>query len=348
MPNENKSLNQEPTRFKWANIGIYFSTFAIIILIFAASYAYFRLTTITITLTKIVANLENKFTGVQNNFTILQRSVNDFETTIQKSQELANKQEQILADWQTAQEGNLDKWHIAEAQHLVRLASDHAQLPNAQAITIALLQRASQALQHVKDPQVATLQKTLAADITTIENQPSINVNELYLQLSNVDKQLNQLPLPIMQVKQDSALTEHEKTTTSWWQKGLNRSWQMLKQVVVVHYNGTNTLPLIIPDEKIFLYQNLHAKIENAMWGLLHHNPIVYQSSLQSALDWIQQYFVQDAEITRNVIQNLQLLQKINVQPSIINLSATLQLFDDYVVGGKIPPNPSITNHPLF
>ncbi|OGT43423.1 MAG: hypothetical protein A3F42_03190 [Gammaproteobacteria bacterium RIFCSPHIGHO2_12_FULL_37_34] len=331
MPNENEAVEQKKSPIHWATIGIFFSTLAVVITIFAASYGYAQLTTITITLTKVISSLENELTNTQRNFVSLQQMVNNFATTMQQSAALAHQQEKLLMDWQAAQEGNLDKWYMAEAQHLVRLANDYTPLTNAQTITIALLQRADEALRNVKDSRVVVIQKSLATDIYNLQHSPQVNINTLYVQLANLDKQLNQLPLPIMQLKQESKLSsDMTKTDSSWWQKGLERSWQMLRQIVIVHYNGSHTLPLIIPDEKIFLYQNLHAQMENAIWGLLHNNMVVYQLSLQQAMDWIQQYFVQDAELTKNILQNLQALQKITIQPLTINLTPTLQLFDDY------------------
>ncbi|HLB41486.1 MAG TPA: uroporphyrinogen-III C-methyltransferase [Gammaproteobacteria bacterium] len=340
MPNESKAVIQKQSRVKWVNIGIFFSTLAVIITIFAASYGYTQLAVMTATLAKVISSVENELTQTQDNFVTLHQSVGDLTAVIKKSQELANKQEKILAAWQAAQEGNLDKWYIAEAQYLVRLANDYAQLP-ASPIVITLLQRAEQALQPVKDNRVVTIQRSLASDISSLQNTPPISVHALYLQLSTLDKQLNQLPLPIMQFKPEStSSSDGTKTNVTWWQKGLDRSWQMLKQIVVVHYNGSNTLPLVIPDEKIFLYQNLHAQIENAMWGLLHQDVTVYQTSMQRAIDWIRQYFVQDAEVTQNMLQNLQTLQKINIQPSLTNFSTTLQLFDGYFTEGT----PSFSN----
>src|SRR5438045_770691 len=91
-------------------------------------------------------------------------------------------------------------------------------------------------------------------------------------------------------------------------------------------------LPLILPDEKIFLYQNLHAQLENAMWAVLQQNADIYQSSLKRASAWVQLYFAQDAAQTKIMLQNLEELQKINIQPTSINLAATLQLFDQYFI----------------
>ena len=60
-----------------------------------------------------------------------------------------------------------------------------------------------------------------------------------------------------------------------------------VKQIVVVRYNASTTLPLVLPEEKSFLYQNLHAEMESAMWAVLHRNPSVYQTSLTRLTSWI-------------------------------------------------------------
>jgi len=80
--------------------------------------------------------------------------------------------------------------------------------------------------------------------------------------------------------------------------------------------------------KKIFLYQNLHAQINYAAWGLLHENTAIYAASLAQASNWIKQYFVQDSQTTQFILQQLTELQKINVKPASTTLSNTLQLFD--------------------
>ena len=337
MSNENEPTIEHPPKIKWTTIAVFFSIFVSIVTILVASYLYFQFSATTFYLNKDITRLETKLSNTQSNLNNLQQLISDLALKTQTAQEQANKQEKILADWQAVQTGNLDKWYLAEAAHLVRLANDQAQLFSAQTVIIALLQRAEETLKNVADPRVAPIQKSLALDINNIQNTPAINVDTLYLQLINVDKQVNQLPLPIMQDKSEPQnASGEEKEILPWWQKGWEHFLQALKQIVIVHDNSKNALPLVIPSEKIFLYQNLHAQMENAMWGLLHRDVLIYQLSLQRAMDWIQQYFVQDAEITKNVLQSLQTLQKTNIQPPIINLAPTLQLFDQYFKGNQI------------
>ena len=67
------------------------------------------------------------------------------------------------------------------------------------------------------------------------------------------------------------------------------------------------------------------------MWAVLHRDAAVYQASLNRALAWAQQYFVQDSPETKAFIQNLETLQKIDIQPPTIDLAETLQHFDQYL-----------------
>src|SRR5690606_13655219 len=78
---------------------------------------------------------------------------------------------------------------------------------------------------------------------------------------------------------------------------------------------------------KTFLYQNLQASLQNAKWAVLHQNNDVFQSSLTTSMNWIKQYFVQDATETTTMLDSLAELQKLDIQPATVDLDATLQLF---------------------
>lgn len=168
------------------------------------------------------------------------------------------------------------------------------------------------------------------------EQQPSTAQDqmaaELYKRLISIDNQIDQMPLlapdyPAKSSDKDETPANNNQPA-SWWRVVWDRSWQALRKIVIVRNIGANTLPLIAPEEKSFLYQNLHAQIETAIWGALHHQAAVYQISLARSLTWIQRYFVQDAVETKTILQALQALQKIDVNASSTSqeaVSTTLQ-----------------------
>jgi uncharacterized protein HemX len=98
-----------------------------------------------------------------------------------------------------------------------------------------------------------------------------------------------------------------------------------------VHHQETNdTMPLILPQEKVLLYQNLHAQLDNVIWSLLYRQPIIYDTSINRLITWIQHYFDQSSSQTHSFLSALQYLKTQDIRPVVDNLDTTLQQFDLY------------------
>jgi uroporphyrin-III C-methyltransferase len=328
-----EAVKEPAKRRRRCGKGPFFLIVIMILIVCAFGYGYFQLARVNLSLAQSLTGLQKQSETQQEAITALQTTVTGLGEAEQKSQALVTQQEQLMSEWKAAQKGDLSKWHVAEAQYLVRLANDTLQFEHNSVLALVLLKRAEQIMQSLQDPALLELQKSLAADIANVQATPEINMTSLYVELSGLDAQVDQLPLPINPLKENTATTTTPAAIPagqSWWRTGLDRSWQALSKIVIVRYNGANALPLVLPEEKIFLYQNLHAQLEGAMWGVLHRNAEVYQASLARAISWVEHYFVQEAPATQHVLASLKNLRAVNIQPSVINLSATLQLFEGY------------------
>lgn len=318
---------KKTSHFHWEWVAIIFCLLGIIGVGGAFGYFYLQLSQATFSSAKNVTHLQNTLTRTQNEIIVLQQAA-------QKSQALSQQQEQIIADWRAAQKGDLDKWHVAEAQYLVKLANDHLQFTHDVAMAKVLLERADQTLKDLQNPDLLAIRQSITSDLANVKAAPPVEVTELYLQLSALNNQIDQLTLPTTPLKANAASTQ-PATNLPWWKQELYQTWNALREMVIVRRNETNALPLVLPEEKTFLYQNLHAQIADAMWAVLHHNAAVYQASLTRATKWIQTYFVENDKLTQTMMQSLQTLQKMNIQVASINLSNTLQLFDNYFSSAK-------------
>jgi len=335
--NTAKASHPNVRRFNGAYVAIFISILAVVIIVGAFGYGYSQLTKMNIELTQWANDLQSRFTTSQSEIAVLQKSISELEQAAHKSQALSTQQEQVLSEWHAAQQGDLDKWHVAEAQYLVKLANDHLQFSHNNETALILLQQADKVLQNFQDAKILEIRKSIAVDIVNLQALPLIDITALYLRLIALNDQMDQLPLPTNPLKSEDK--QNSATTIPsglpWWKVGLEYAKQMLNKIVIVHYNGSNSLPLILPEEKNFLYQNLHAQMEDAIWGVLHQHAEIYQASLVRMAKWIQQYFVQDAKVTKTMLQQVDELRKVNVQPSVINLSNTLQFFDNYFSQAK-------------
>lgn len=182
---------------------------------------------------------------------------------------------------------------------------------------LSTLQQSISSMQDTlkKSEDLTSQQEKIMADWRAMQQ---VDVTPVYLQLNTLNHDIDQLTLlhlPIANTEAVNATTVIEDKT-SWWKSAWHYFVQALKKVVVVHNMADTNLPLVSPESKLFLYQNLHAQLEQAMWAVLHHNPDVYHASLTRASAWVTQYFVQDASETKAVLSRIEELQKANVLPS--------------------------------
>jgi uroporphyrin-III C-methyltransferase len=307
----------------WSTLIIFF---IIIILLLAAGgfFAYRTNQNLTQQLTFLKQQMAK-----EDDLIPLQQSVSEFKQALANVDTLSEKQQQLIDAWNAAQKGDLTRWHVAEAAYLVRLSNDALQYTHDLPMALQSLNDAGTLLANITDPNVTPIHQSIADAITKIKALPTVDINALYTRLMTVNQQIDQLPLPAHPLSNDATIA-NLPVDLPWWKRGLQYSWQALKKIVVVKNISGNTLPLVLPEEKVFLSQNLHSEIENASWGLLHHNQLIYQTSLQLATNWIQQYYILSAPVTITSLNELQALQKENITAATVNLTDTMQLFDHY------------------
>ena len=322
---------KETRHSRWIIAGFLFLLLVMASMVGAFAYYYCGLYQANSRLTKMMTNVDSQNQKNAADMMALQSTIDELKAIAQKSQTLSTQQEQMINAWQAVQQGNLGSFRIAEAQYLVRLADNQAQFAHNIPMALILLQQADQVLQNLPDVNLAGIRKSLSADIANLKTQPEVDISSLYSHLNAIDHQLDLLPFPLNPLQPDvNKPAVIQGNSLTWWEKGWNATLQTLKEIVVVRYNGSKTLPLVLPDEKQFFYQNLHAQMSNAMWAILQHNPTVYQISLINVIDWVKKYFVQSAPLTQNVLQNLQELQKVDIQVTTFNFATTLKLFENY------------------
>jgi uroporphyrin-3 C-methyltransferase len=75
--------------------------------------------------------------------------------------------------------------------------------------------------------------------------------------------------------------------------------------------------------------------LQQAQWAVIHSNAAVYQSSLQQATSWIQQYFANNEPTTQAMLSVLDALQKVNIQPELPDITPALQALNEALQRNK-------------
>lgn len=334
LTNEEKQHDSsEPTQVRRSGsmFAILVSLLAIGITLGVAGYGYVRWRADADTLSLIMKHMKEGLLMHKEAIDSLQAQVGQLSNKLVNASELQAQQTRMMTEWHAAQKGDMNKWHVAEAQYLYHLADDQLQFTHNVPVAIEIVRRAQQILESIGDKSVLALRESMAHDLVSLQALPTVDTTGIYLRLTALDKQIADLPLSTHPLSTEtSAPTTMPEATLPWWKKGLHNSWENLRQIIIVRRYDTSELPLALPEEKNFLYQNLRAQIENAKWAVLQRNHAIYQASLATAMAWIKQYMDQQATITRSVLQNLQELQTVTLQSPEVNLTETLKRFDQY------------------
>jgi uroporphyrin-3 C-methyltransferase len=334
MSNETeKTLTTEPVSVKKSGGFSWVGTVALLsivvsVAILAGGYiVYQQLTTSQVALAAIVNDLQA--TQKQNDTNELQKDIKSALQTNQQLQDDINKLQQTVAQFAHERQDNKNTLAIAQANYYVKLANDNLQYANNIPLAVTLLKMADATLHDVDDAKFADARRALASDIAKLQSAPQVDITGIFMRLTALNEQIDKLQLPNKALSADvHAVTAAADSNQAWWQRGLQNTWQALQKIVVVRYNQNGALPLVTPEQQVYLYQNLHALLEQSTWALLHGQATIYQTSLQQLAVWIKQYFVTDTTLSPAVINELNQLQQIDIHPANPDITDSLQAFE--------------------
>ncbi len=224
-------------------------------------------------------------------------------------------------------------WLLAEADYLLRLASHRLLLARDTGSALAAIQAADDRLREMTDPAVTPLRTMLARDISRLRAVPEPDITGLSAHLSALAHEVDSLPL--LSAYTDSRVSkpdaaEANKARVKDWQQLPEAIWGDIKKLLVIRERHGRVIPLLSPKQHFFLVQNLKLKLEQARLALLNAEPTIYQERLQSAIDWIHDFFKPDAPATQAILSQLEQLAAENIKPTLPDISASYRALQDF------------------
>ncbi len=188
-------------------------------------------------------------------------------------------------------------WMIAEAEYLIRLANHRLLLDRDVDTALAALATADARLRDTGDPALIPARKALAEDMAALRALPRVDRTGLSLQLSALARQAAALPLATPTPERLAAAPETPaaegapaETDRPWW-ASLTDAWEILRGLIVIRQHDDPVQPLIPPEQRFFLTQNLVLQLEQARIALLRGEADIYRERVAQARDWVARYF---------------------------------------------------------
>ncbi|UTW09742.1 uroporphyrinogen-III C-methyltransferase [Pseudomonas benzenivorans] len=212
---------------------------------------------------------------------------------LQGDQQLLNKRlETVLG-------ASRQDWRLAEAEHLLRLASLRLSALQDIDSAKALVQGADEILRDQDDPAAFAAREQLAKSLEALRATPNPDRTGLFLQLGALRDQAGQLSAlnPAFE-SQGGVLGElaAEGDGASWWSQGL----QTLAEYFRIDFSADqNIRPLLAGQSLSQVRLALSLALEQAQWAALHGETQVYRQALLQAAEVLDGHFDRENPASR-------------------------------------------------
>jgi uroporphyrin-3 C-methyltransferase len=183
-----------------------------------------------------------------------------------------------------------DEWALTEIDQVLQLASQQLQVAHNVPSALAALQLADSKLQRLDRPQFVPLRKAIARDMDRLKSVPFVDVPGLSLRLDQAIATIDTLPLAMDQ-RPPAQPAAAPAADGGGWRAFVRTVWQDLRQLVRIQSVDHPEPPLLAPQERYFLRENIKLRLLSARFALLFNDQQTFRADLAAAGESLRLYF---------------------------------------------------------
>lgn len=237
--------------------------------------------------------------------------------------------QQRLAKLDVETQARQGEWLRAEAAYLAKLAAARVDLQRDVDGGLAALKLADQLLARLNSGAIKERQAVHRA-INRLVEVDLPDTDRLAGRIEAIIARVDILPLDQqLDVSPAEPVQQQEEAAGSGdWQMRLERAWGRVKETLgqlVIVQQREPVEPLLLPEERYFLYHNLRLQLEAARLALIEGDVAIYQRSLDRAGDWIQRYYALGEPGVESVLAEITALRATDIRPELPSLTELLK-----------------------
>jgi len=242
-----------------------------------------------------IADLNSELKTDISNLGSTQRQLNDQLSTFNQTQ---LEHGDILTKLQnqsplSSEEIELE-WALAEIRYLLNLANQRALLANDTSGAALALSLADQQIREIGDYRMQPLRELIAEEELALEAAGDTDVAGIAADMLGLIGSIDKLRVVTGPKQSFYNEAETEVTEQPAWREAISEIWTQVRSLVVIRQQQDAPAAVLIPEQRYFLYQNLRLQLETARFAALSGHQRMFEQSLQSAISWLEQYFVGD------------------------------------------------------
>lgn len=190
--------------------------------------------------------------------------------------------------------------------------------------TSAVLKRLDSLLSD--HPGTLELRQAIIQDIQALDSIKPVATEAIYLQLNSVRDRIDNLVFNAVNLPEEASVTDENALSENMsdWQQNIRNSWNKIVDsfITIRHHEGVLIEPLLTDRERHLINQRIKLNITQAQDALISKQASIYFSALNDTKRLVNEYFKQDDNATKVVLQTLVNLEK---EPLNFNPEVTLQ-----------------------
>lgn len=254
--------------------------------------------------------------------------------------QLQGDQQRLSLRLETVLGASRKDWRLAEAEHLLRLAS--LRLSALQDINSAraLVQGADEILREQDDPGAFAAREQLARSMTALRSVEQPDRTGLFLQLSALREQAAQLNAlaPEYEDKGESlfGLTSSQSEDSYW-----SRWWKQISHYIRIDFNADKDIRPVLAGQSLAQVRlALTLALEQAQWAALNGEPQVYAKAIGEARNVLDANFNKDNPQSKVIAERLAALVGQPVSVLTPDLAQSLSAVQAYLERRQMSPQP--------
>jgi len=281
--------------------------------------------------TDIAGRLERFQTDTQK----LRDEVDGFGQEVQTLRENQEAIKAALDKIHTDLARNRTDWLLTESEQLLVTANHRLQMARDVRSALAALHAADQQLKLVINPDMLPVRREITREIGLLEAVEKADINGITLRLGTLAESVDRLPLaldvrwqkdkPAAKTGAKDAAPGDKSAPTSRWRAALDKLWEDLRGLVRLRTDVEVQKPLLPPEQRYFLRENLRLMLYGAQNGVLQGSVATYQQNVKAAARWLRDYFDTGAQPVAAALAELDKLQSVKLAAELPDISASLQ-----------------------
>ncbi|MFX4226785.1 MAG: uroporphyrinogen-III C-methyltransferase [Porticoccaceae bacterium] len=269
-----------------------------------------------------IDSLQQSDQGLLNNQRNLQGAINSV---------ASDTEEQLLAFSdrisESAAEGN-DDWTLAEAEFLLRIANQRLVTSGDRDSAIEMMQAADNILRELAYPELASVRRQLANDLSRVQMANSLDVEGIYFELEALAQQvanLEHFEPESLQATQMDPEPSNDLGRQLW-----NKIKETLARYVRIDTSPGEASYLLTDEQQVAQTLSVQLQVRQAQLALLSGQQDVYTRALTAAADAIDDFYVDSAASSASRAR-LRELAGVSLQTESLDISQSIRALSSVV-----------------